>query len=275
MIPARKRWGQHFLVRPETARRIVDAARVGPGDTALEVGPGGGALTRPLVESAGRVLAVEIDPLRVEALASAFAGAANLRIFSGDVLDRSFAEWLIDAGWSPPAILVSNLPYNAATPILLRAVEEEGTFSRAIATVQKEVARRFAARPGDEGYGYLSVRAAAFARARVLFDLPAGAFRPPPKVTSSVIELVPRPSSLEAGLRDRALTLASFSFRSRRKTAANAISGASGVPRAPVERALEDAGLDPRARAEELSLEDYVRLAKRVDAAAADASPAK
>lgn len=264
MIPARKRWGQHFLVRPETARRIVEASRVGSGDTAFEVGPGEGALTRPLVESAGRVLAVEIDPLRFEALERDFAGAPSFRLLRGDVLDRSFAAWLAVAGWAPPAILVSNLPYNAATPILLRAVEEEGTFSRAIATVQKEVAHRFSATPGGEGYGYLSVRTAAFARARILFDLPAGAFRPPPRVTSSVVELVPRSARLEPQARERALALASLAFRSRRKTAANAIS-TGGAVRSSVERALEDLGIDPRARAGELSLEDYVALADRID----------
>ena len=265
MIPARKRWGQHFLVRPETARRIVEAAGLGPRDTAFEVGPGEGALTRPLVGSAGRVLAVEIDPLRIEALAAAFAGADNFRILAGDVLERGFSEWLADAGWSPPAVFVSNLPYNAATPILLRAVEEEGTFTRAIATVQKEVAQRFVATPGGEGYGYLSVRTAAFARARSLFDLPAGAFRPPPKVTSSVIELVPRSPRLPAASRGRALALASLAFRSRRKTAANAIAAAGTVSRRSVERALADSGFDARVRAGELSLDDFVALAERLD----------
>lgn len=272
MIPARKRWGQHFLVRPETARRIVEAARVGPGDTAFEVGPGEGALTRPLVERAGRVLAVEIDPLRADALERELSGSPSFRLLRGDVLDRTFRDWLGDAGWAPPAVFVSNLPYNAATPILLRSVEEEGTFSRSIATVQKEVARRFAARRGEEGYGYLSVRTAAFAQARSLFDLPAGAFRPPPKVTSTVIELVPRSPRLEPASRERALALASLAFRSRRKTAANAISGASSVPRSAIERALEELGLDPRARAEELSLETYLALAGKIDPGAASNS---
>src|SRR5688572_20985299 len=192
VIPARKRWGQHFLVRSETARRIVEASRVGPDEVAFEVGPGEGALTRPLAERARRVLAVEVDPRRAEALARDFAGNGDVRIETGDVLEKSFASWLADVGWRPPAVLVSNLPYNVATPILLRAFEEEGTFTRAVATVQREVARRFSSVPGKESYGYLSVRAAAFARSRVLFDLPPGAFRPAPKVTSSVIELVPR-----------------------------------------------------------------------------------
>ena len=263
MIPARKRWGQHFLVRAETARRIVEASGVGPGDIAFEVGPGEGALTRPLAERAGRVLAVEIDPLRCEALRHGLAG--NVRLVCGDVLDRSFAEWLATVEWTPPAVLVANLPFNAATPILVRAIEEEGTFSRAIATVQKEVARRFSATAGSEAYGYLSVRAAAFARARVLFDLPPGAFRPSPRVTSSVLELVPRSASLDSAARDRALAIASLAFRFRRKTVANALS--SAVDRARVTRALEELGRSPLSRAEELSLADYIGLAARIGTA--------
>src|SRR5688500_534040 len=103
VIPARKRWGQHFLVRSDTARRIVEAARVGPDDIAFEVGSGEGALTRPLAERAGRVLAVEIDPLRAEALARDLPGDGRVRIAVGDVLEKSFAEWLAGVGWAPPA----------------------------------------------------------------------------------------------------------------------------------------------------------------------------
>lgn len=266
MIPARKRWGQHFLIRPEIARRIAEASGVGAGDTAFEVGPGGGALTRPLAERAGRVLAVEIDPLRAEALARELSEHVDrVTILQGDVLRRTFAEWLSAAGWGPPAVLVSNLPYNVATPILVSAMEEQGTFSRAVATVQKEVARRFAATPGSEGYGYLSVRAAAFARARVLFDLPPGAFRPAPRVTSSVIELTPIESPLDPRARAAALRLASLGFRSRRKTLVNALASVAG--RESVQKALEEAGASPMARAEELSLEHYLALGARLEAA--------
>lgn len=259
MIPARKRWGQHFLIRPETARRIADASGAGPGDIAFEVGPGEGALTRPLSERAGRVLAVEIDPLRAEALERELAPAGNVRILRGDVLDKTFSGWLAEAGWAPPAVFVSNLPYNVATPILVRAIEEEGTFRRIVATLQKEVARRFAATPGSPEYGYLSVRAAAFARARVLFDLSPGAFRPPPRVSSSVLELLPRTPLLDREARDVALSIASLGFRFRRKTLANALSSVAG--RTEVERALEELGRGPKARAEELSLADYLALA--------------
>jgi 16S rRNA (adenine1518-N6/adenine1519-N6)-dimethyltransferase len=265
VIPARKRWGQHFLIRPETARRIVQASGVGPGDTAFEVGPGEGALARPLADRAGRLLAVEIDPLRAESLEREFAGRENVRILRGDVLGKGFVTWLAEAGWKPPAILVANLPYNIATHVLTRAIEEAGTFQRVLATVQKEVARRFAAVSGSDDYGYLSVRTAAYARARVLFDLQPGAFRPPPKVTSSVLELVPREDSFEPAARDQALRFASLAFRFRRKTLVNALS--SAADRSQVARALEDIGRGARARAEELSLRDYLELAARLQTA--------
>ena len=269
MIPARKKWGQHFLVSAATAEKIVDAAELGPDDVAFEVGPGDGALTRPLSRRAGRVLAVEIDPLRAAILEKELGGP-QVRVLQGDVLERPFSDWLARAGWSGPAVLVANLPYNVATPILSSAIAQPETIRRCLATVQKEVAARFAAKPGSESYGYLSVRAAAFSRARVLFDLPPGAFRPRPRVTSSVLELVPRSPALLPERRARALAIASLGFRSRRKTLPNALASAGGRER--WEGALRALGLDPRSRAEVLSLEDFLALADS-DAAEAVALP--
>jgi 16S rRNA (adenine1518-N6/adenine1519-N6)-dimethyltransferase len=188
--PARRRWGQHFLARPETAERIVDAAAVGPDDAVLEIGPGDGALTRPLARRAARVVAVEIDPRRAEALERELGGD-RVAILRGDALSKSPGEWLLQGGVSGGAVLVGNLPYNAATPIVQAAIEDPA-IRRGVVTVQREVARRFVARPGDDAYGYLSLRVAARAAARILFDLPPGAFRPAPKVTSSVVALAPR-----------------------------------------------------------------------------------
>jgi 16S rRNA (adenine1518-N6/adenine1519-N6)-dimethyltransferase len=266
-LPARKRWGQHFLASPETARRIVDAARVGPDDCVLEIGPGDGALTHILAERARRVVAVEIDPLRAEALAAQFKGVqfeadpdAKVAILPGDALERPPADWLAEGGCAGGGILVANLPYNVATPILFAALESRDRIRRAVATVQREVAHRFVASPGDEGYGYLSVRAAALADGRILFDLPPGAFRPRPKVMSSVLELVPRPDPLPPPLARRALTLASLGFNARRKTLPNALSSAAS--REFWEAKLSGIGKSARVRAEELSLDDFVALAR-------------
>jgi 16S rRNA (adenine1518-N6/adenine1519-N6)-dimethyltransferase len=261
VIPARKRWGQHFLAHGSVAERIVGAARISPDDTVIEVGPGEGALTRPLAAGAARLLAIEIDPLRAEGLRRELDDAARVRILHGDVLDRSFRDWLSQAGWMPPALLVANLPYNAATPILVAAIEERGAIARAVATVQREVAERFVARPGSPGYGFLSVRTAASAHGRILFDLPPGAFRPRPKVVSSVLELSPRQPAIPEDLARRAVALASRGFRMRRKTLANALAGSSG-DRRPWEEAIGALGRPSTVRAEELSLEDFLQLAR-------------
>jgi 16S rRNA (adenine1518-N6/adenine1519-N6)-dimethyltransferase len=228
----------------------------------LEIGPGEGALTRPLAARARCVVAVEIDPLRAEALAAEFGPEGNVRIFQGDVLERPFRQWLAGAGQGvgDTALLVANLPYNVATPILVAAIEDRGTIRRSVSTVQREVARRFVARPGSDDYGYLSVRAAAHSTGRILFDLPPGAFRPRPKVMSSVLELTPRTEPLDADLVRRALCLASLGFNARRKTLANAL--ASAGPRAQWESGLAALGKTPLARAEELSLEDFLALAR-------------
>jgi 16S rRNA (adenine1518-N6/adenine1519-N6)-dimethyltransferase len=267
MIPARKRWGQHFLASGETALRIVEAARILPSDTVVEVGPGEGALTRPLARRVRRLLAIEIDPRRAAALEEEFAGDPRVRIARGDALDRSFGAWLREAGWEGPAVLVANLPYNAATPILQAAIVEPEAIARSLVTVQREVAQRLCARPGDDGYGYLSVRVAAFAQARILFDLPRGAFRPRPKVLSSVVALTPRIPQLDPARRERALALASLGFRSRRKTLANALA-AEGA-RAGWEGALDAMGKSRKARAEELSLDEYLNLAEIIEAKSA------
>lgn len=238
----------------------MDAARVGETDTVLEIGPGDGALTRLLAARAAFLAAVEIDPRRAEALAEKYASNAHVRLFCGDALARPFSEWLTAAGASVPALLVANLPYNVATPILTAAVQARDTIRRSVVTVQREVAQRFVARPGDEGYGYLSVRIAAHATGRILFDLPPSAFRPRPKVVSSVVELTPLDRPLEAGLVKRALCLASLGFNARRKTLANAL--ASAGDRSVWERGLAALGKTPKARAEELSLEDFLALAR-------------
>ena len=261
-IPARKRWGQHFLASPETAQKIVEAAEVHASETVIEVGPGDGALTRPLAARCARLLAIEIDPLRAERLAAEFGDAGSVRIFQGDALDRRFGEWLAAAGFSPPAALIANLPYNVATPILTAALEEPQAVFKIVATVQREVAQRLVALPGDEQYGYLSVLAASRARGRILFHLPPGAFRPAPRVTSSVVELSPLPRPLASAQRSEALALASLGFRSRRKTLANALAGRA--PRAVWESALAAIGRSPRARAETLSLDDFVAISRIV-----------
>lgn len=241
------------------ARRIVAAASIRPGETVVEIGPGDGALTRVLLESAAdRFAAIEIDPLRAHALQQELGGA-GLRVLRGDVLEKPIAEWIAEAALRPPAVIVANLPYNAATPILSRAVEETCAVSRIVATVQREVARRFVAVPGSDDYGFLSVRSALFSRGEILFSIPPGAFRPRPKVVSSVLRLTPKEPPLSGPGLDRVLEIASAGFSMRRKNLPNALS-ALGSRQAWAE-ALARCGFRASSRAEELAATDFVLLA--------------
>ena len=266
-FPPRRRWGQNFLVDRGAADRIVAAAEIVPGESVVEIGPGDGALTRGLADTGGRLLAIEIDPARADALAAEFDGRDDVVVERGDAVERSIGERLAERGWTRPAVVVGNLPYNAATPILRSAVRERDAVARIVATVQREVALRLLARPGSEDYGYLSVFMAIFSDGEILFDLPPGAFRPRPNVTSSVVRLRTRQPPADDRTVAHVLELASRAFAARRKTLSNALAGRNG--RAPWEAALGAMGKPPTVRAEELSPEDFVALA------AAAGKPAK
>ena len=264
-FPPRRKWGQNFLVDRSAADRIVAAAAISPGETVLEIGAGDGALTRSLLATGGRLLAVEIDERRADALRRELAGDANASVETGDALASSIGERLSRHGLPAPAVVVGNLPYNAATPILRAALRERESVSRIVATVQKEVARRFVARPGSDDYGFLSVFTAFFADAEILFDLSPGAFRPRPKVTSSVVRFRTKAAPVEGEALERLLGIVSRAFAARRKTLANAVS--AGGDRGPWEKAIAAIGRPPTVRAEELSPDDFVALAAAAAAA--------
>jgi len=259
-FPPLRRWGQNFLVDSSAADRIVGAAAIAPGESVVEIGPGDGVLTRRLAAAGANLLAVEIDPRRAEALTRELAPLGNVVIEVGDALALTIGQRLAAHGLAPPAAVVGNLPYNVATPILRCAIRERGAVSRIVATVQREVARRLVARPGSDDYGYLSVFTAFFADSEILFDLPPGAFRPRPKVVSSVVRLRPKEPPAQGEDLVHLLDVVSRGFRARRKTLANAL--AAGGPRGPWEEALAAIGKAPTARAEELSPEEFVRLAR-------------
>jgi 16S rRNA (adenine1518-N6/adenine1519-N6)-dimethyltransferase len=262
----RKRFGQHFL-SPAWARKVVDAIDVRPGDVFLEVGPGRGALTLPLAGTGARVLAVEIDRDLVARLAGAVP--PHVTLLAGDVLDLDVVAYLKGmAPQRPPAEqqaapvryrVAGNLPYNVATPIIMRLIEigrRQRFFSDATVMVQREVADRLLARPGTKAYGALTVAATVHTRITKLLDLPPGAFSPPPKVRSSVIRLEFGASAVrivDEALFDR---LVRALFSARRKTLSNALkqfdrSGADVLARS---------GLEGRRRPETLQVTEIARL---------------
>ncbi len=257
MRPSRRpRLGQNFLSSPRTAERIVNALATDPGSWVLEVGPGRGALTRPLLARGTRVLAVEVDGRLVARLTEEL-GCDLLRLIEADALRFDPAAALAEAGAAPPVPLVANLPYESATPMVRAFARRPDLFSSLVVMVQREVAERICGRPGDDGYGFLSVDLALHAKARRLFDVPPGDFTPRPKVVSTVVELVPVAAPEGAAA---AIAVASAGFGVRRKTLTNALGATWG--REAAAAAVAAAGLSPTARAEELPPEAFLGLAR-------------
>ena len=254
-LAADKGFGQNFLVDAHALRDIVAAARIDPGSTVFEVGPGLGVLTRELADAAARVVAVELDRRLEPVLEETLAGLDNVELVFGDAL--AFDLERLPAG----TLLVANLPYNVATPLLVRCLESR-RFARLVFLVQREVGERLVAAPGTSAYGALSVVVDHWAEGEVVRHVKPGAFLPPPEVTSSVVRLTPRPN---ARPEPEFLDFVHTCFRHRRKTLRKNLDLA-GVPKDAAARALNEAGLDPRVRAEALSRhqlrELYDRLAQ-------------
>jgi len=258
----RKRFGQHFL-ESVWVTKVVDAINPTLDDTFLEIGPGRGALTRPLAKRAGHVVAVEIDRDLAAVLES--ENIPNLRIIQSDFLELGLEAALKDE--RRPLRVAANLPYNVSSPILftlLKAADGGRFFSDATLMLQKEVADRLAATPGDKDYGALAIQVALTADVAHLLTLPPGAFRPPPKVTSAVVHLRFRPPSVDVGDPQVFERIVRGIFLQRRKTVANALRPVADSLGRPAAQLLERAGVDGRLRPEALTVHDIARLSRAV-----------
>ncbi len=257
---ARKRFGQNFLADARYIGRIVDAVNPQPGDNIVEIGPGLGAITEGLVGGAGRVVAVEIDRDLASRLRGQFT-PDHLVLHEADALEfdlRSLGDALR---------VVGNLPYNISSPLLFRIAEVADVVRDVHVMLQKEVVARMTAAPSTPDYGRLTVMLQATFRIERLFIVPAGAFRPVPKVESAVARLVPLREHAPK-IADRALfaRLVAGAFMQRRKTLRNSLSALAD------EAALTAAGVDPQARGETLGVDDFVRLTDVVRARTAASS---
>jgi 16S rRNA (adenine1518-N6/adenine1519-N6)-dimethyltransferase len=253
----KKHFGQHFLHDAAIIERIVRALDPKPGDRIVEIGPGQGALTLPLLRRHGALTVIELDRDLIAPLREAGAHAGDLEVIHSDVLKVDFTK-LADG---QPLRLVGNLPYNISSPILFHALEHAAVVRDMHFMLQKEVVDRMAAAPGSKVFGRLSVMLQASCDVVPLFEVPPGAFRPPPQVDSAVVRLLPRASGsvgiVDSGLFARVVREA---FGQRRKTLRNALSGVCDA------EAIVAAGLRPGARAEEVEVEGFVALANHLAA---------
>jgi 16S rRNA (adenine1518-N6/adenine1519-N6)-dimethyltransferase len=255
--------GQHFLNSEDAAARIVDALGDITQSTVLEIGPGKGILTSFLAKRARRLIAVELDRVLTAQLRLQFGMARNVEVLEADILAIDFDSLFgPKPGLGRPGIelkpervkVVGNLPYYITSDILLRLFEFSKYFESIVIMVQKEVADRIAAEPGGRDYGLLSATAQLYARVEKLFTLPPGAFTPPPKVHSTVLQLMMDPQQERLGVAgDGFIDFLRLSFGQKRKTLWNNLKGR--YQDAALKRALAEADVKPTARAETLSLE--------------------
>ena len=252
-LMAKKAFGQHFLLDLNITRKIARLAGVGPGDRVIEVGPGPGGLTRALLEAGAQVTAIEKDqrfqPLLQEIAAAAPPGALTLHF--ADALEAH--EAMLMAG--EPGHVVSNLPYNVGTALLIKWLTGPWTPASMTLMFQKEVAQRITAAVNADAYGRLAVIAQATCDTAIVMDVPARAFTPPPKVESAVARLTPRPDRPSPARLDALQKLTAAAFGQRRKMLRASLKALGGEP------LIEVAGLDPQARAETVDVAGFLRLA--------------
>ena len=261
-LRASKRLGQNFLIDKSIVNGIVDAAEINEGDLVLEIGPGIGTLTQGLLEAGADVIAVELDKKLPDVLAETLKGYEHLTVVQGDILKVDINELMGHRSFK----VVANLPYYITSQIILTLLEQRLPITRIVTMVQREVAERMIANPDNLSpkdsakiYGALSVAVQFFTEPRIIFDVPPTAFMPSPEVTSSVIVCDVRsqpPVDVDEKMFFRVVR---GSFGQRRKTVINSLTGA-GFEREKLTAAFEKAAIDPKLRAENLTLEKFAAL---------------
>ena len=262
-----KRFGQHFLKDKRTIQRIIAALAPRADETIIEIGPGTGALTSQLIEHAGRVIAVEFDNKLAPLLTQQFSDSQNFKLVMADALATDFCREILPA---QQARLVANLPYNISTAILQRLIEQRKCLTEMVVMLQREVVERIMAPPGSSDRGFLSVVIEAYCETEKLFDVAPGAFRPPPKIWSSVMRLTFR-RGISLPREDLFWEVVSRGFSQKRKTILNNLRTATGQLAEVLKRnggasiVLCKAGVELRRRAETLTVDEWGKIVRAME----------
>lgn len=261
-----KSMGQNFLIADWVPRNIAEAAQLGQDCAVLEIGPGIGPLTQQLARQAGKVAAVELDSSLLPILSETLADYSNVEIISGDVMKLDIPTIIADKFSGFTAKVCANLPYNITTPVITKLLEAD-CFQSITVMVQREVARRICAAPGESDCGAFSLFCQYHAKCELLFEVPPDCFLPAPKVTSAVVRLIPCAAPPVEGKREEIFAVVNAAFAQRRKTLLNALSAAYGsrFSKEQLRKAILDCGLSETIRGERLGLEQFAELAKRLN----------
>jgi 16S rRNA (adenine1518-N6/adenine1519-N6)-dimethyltransferase len=257
-LTAKKKLGQHFLVDGHVLQKIIRAADVRHGDTVLEIGPGIGSMTEALLHAGAEVIAIELDKTFVPFLRARFT--ENFSVVHGDVLKTDLHTLLVPHRGIK---VIANLPYYITTPVVFKLLESGIDFAHITVMVQREVAARMAAVPGTKDYGSLSLAAQYYADVDLVANVPVNCFMPRPAVDSAVVRLTLLGTPRVPANKERLFDIIHAAFGKRRKTLLNALADAkcfAGLSKAELAGAIESAGINPQARGETLTLEDFARL---------------
>jgi len=262
MLKPKKSLGQNFLKDKAVAKRIVDCLALSQADTVIEIGPGTGALTEYLIESGAQVYGVDIDSRMINFLAQKYSKAANFETIHSDILDFDFNAYCSDGKIK----IIGNLPYHLSSPILEKLCEIHECIEVAVLTIQKEVALRLAASVDSSDYSSITIFVSNYCRAELMFDLGRLQFHPPPRVVSTVVKLIFFEQPIVAVEQYSIIrNLVQKAFSQRRKMMINSLIKNLSIKREEAVNLLTDVGIDPQARPQNISLQQYIKLAERLD----------
>ena len=263
-ISANKRLGQNFLIDEQVVEGIVDEANIGKEDLIIEIGPGLGTLTKYLLDNAGKVICIELDDRMIEILEDRFKLYNNFKLINDDVLKVDLKKLIKDekTGEIKKAKVVANLPYYITTPIVMKLLEDRLDIESITVMVQKEVADRLVDKPGGKNSGAITYAINYYTNPRKVLDVPNTSFIPAPEVNSSVINLkvLERPS-VDVKNEELLFKIIKLAFMQKRKTLLNALSNGNLANKGEIEKMLNDLDFDLRIRGEQLSLEDFAKIA--------------